>query len=86
MVRNHTPSLGVLQGDGIGVLAAYRGWVFPQRACDLRGETLGAAEGGPFFGDDGDFVAFVEEDPCRRKANDAAADDQNVWGGCGRSV
>jgi hypothetical protein len=39
---------------------------------------LGFGVRGPFFGNDGDVVAAIEEDPRCNETGDAAADDKNV--------
>ena len=61
------------------------GGVFPEGTGNLRGKTLGFGVRGPFFGDDGDVVAAIEEDPGGDETGDAAADHENVVREGGRS-
>ena len=74
----------MVQGDGVRMLTANGGRIFPQSTGDLRGETLGFGMRCPFFGDDGDVVSTIEKDPCSNETSDAAADDKNAVGERGR--
>jgi len=45
------------------MLSADSRGIFPQCAGNLRGQTLFLGVRGPFFGDDGDTIPEIEENP-----------------------
>src|SRR2546423_5546989 len=73
----HAPFFGAVQRNGIGVLAASSGWIFPQCSSNLRGEALRFGIRGPFLGKHGNVVASVKQNPGRDQTCNTSANDQS---------
>jgi hypothetical protein len=59
-------------------MSANGGGVFPQSPSDLGREALSSGVRGPFFRDDGNAVATVEQDPGGDETGDASPHNENV--------
>lgn len=65
----------------VEMLAAYSGWVLPERSSDLASQALSFGPRGPFFGQDRNMMTGVKEGPSCGQAYDAASDYEKMVGG-----